>query len=119
MNKPSDSDQKVMVYKGSFNGIKHARNFASEHGSGQGYNTSEKTSATWTPSGVGGRAKVTIQKTGGAYKHILEMYEEHQRELKSLEPLLGDLSRSGGDGPPAKKVKKQETEITISSEEES
>ena len=51
-----------MVYTGIFSGIKHARNFASKHGSGGGYNSSEKTSATWTPSGVGGRAKVTIDK---------------------------------------------------------
>ena len=108
-----------MVYTTPFNGIGHARNFASKHsGGGGGYNSSEKTSATWTPSGVGGRAKVTIEKTGAAYKHILQTYQGHQRELKSLEPLLGDSSGSGGDGPPAKKVKKQETEVTISSEEE-
>ena len=112
------SDQKVMVYTGSFNGIKHARNFASKHSSGGGYNSREKSSATWTPSGVGGRAKVTIEKTGAAYKLILATYEGHQRELKCLEPLLGDLSGSGGEGPLTKKVKKQETEVTISSEEE-
>ena len=108
-----------MVYETPFNGIRHARNFASKHSGGRGgYNSSEKTSATWTPSGIGGRAKVTIEKTGAAYKHILAMYKGHQRELESLEPLLGDLSGSGGDRPPAKKVKKQETEVTISSEEE-
>ena len=91
------------MYTGSFNGIKHARNFASKHSSGGGYNSREKSSATWTPSGVGGRAKVTIEKTGAAYKLILATYEGHQRELKCLEPLLGDLSGSGGEGPLTKK----------------
>ena len=107
-----------MVYTGSFSGIGHARNFASKHSSRGGYNSSEKTSATWAPSGIGGRAKVTIVKTDAAYKHILQTYKGHQKELKNLEPLLGDLSGFGSDGPPAKKVKKQETEVTISSEEE-
>ena len=110
-----------MVYTGIFSGIQHARNFASKHGSsGGGYNSKEKTSATWTPSGTGKRAKVTIVKTDAAYKHILKQFNDHQRELKSLKPLLGGSSGSsdGGEGPPMKKAKKNETEVAISSEEE-
>ena len=111
-----------MVYTGIFSGIQHARNFASKHGSsGGGYNSSEKTSATWTPSGTGKRAKVTIVKTDAAYKHILKQFNDHQRELKSLEPLLGGGSSGSsdvGEGPPTKKAKKNETEVAISSEEE-
>ena len=101
-----------MVYTGIFSGIQHARNFASKHatargygsgygsggGGGGGYNSSEKTSATWTPSGTGKRAKVTIDKTDAAYKHILAVYEEHQKELRGLGPLLGGGSSGSGDG---------------------
>ena len=109
-----------MVVMGCFSNIKHARDFASKHDRGGGYNSSEKTSATWTPSGAGKSAKVRIDKTDAAYKHILAVYEEHQKELKGLEPLLGGSSGSsdGGEGPPTKKAKKNETEVAISSEEE-
>ena len=111
-----------MVVMGCFSNIKHARDFASKHDRGGGYNSSEKTSATWTPSGTGGRAKVTIVKTDAAYKHILAVYEEHQKELKGLGPLLGVSSGSGDggedEGPSTKKARKNETEVAISSEEE-
>ena len=119
-NNTSNSDEKTMVYTGGFSGIQHARNFASKHGSSGGYNSKEKTSATWTPSGTGKRAKVTIVKTDVAYKHILKQFNDHQRELKSLKPLLGGSSGSsgGGEGPPTKKARKNETEVTISSEDE-
>ena len=110
----------MFVYA-AFSGIVEARKFAALHGGGGGggYNSSEKTSATWTPSGTGKRAKVTIVKTDAAYKHILKQFNDHQRELKSLKPLLGGSSGSsdGGEGPPTKKAK-NETEVAISSEEE-
>ena len=59
----------MFVYA-AFSGIVEARKFVALHGGGDGggYNSSEKTSATWTPSGVGKKAKVTIEKTGAAYK---------------------------------------------------
>ena len=57
----------MFVYA-AFSGIVEARKFAALHGDSGGYNSSEKTSATWTPSGVGKKAKVTIEKTGAAYK---------------------------------------------------
>ena len=110
-------DAKVTVYSASFTGIAHARDFASKHGGysqprygssvPQGYNnSSEKTSAIWTPSGAGKNAHVKIEKTDDAYKRRLKQYEDDQRELKNLGPLLQGLS--GGDGPAAKRVKTEE-----------
>ena len=109
----------MFVYA-AFSGIVEARKFVALHGGGGGYNSSEKTSATWTPSGAGKSAKVTIEKTDAAYKHILAVYEEHQKELKGLGPLLGGSSGSGDgeEGTPTKKARKNETEVTISSEDE-
>ena len=82
---------------------KHAQNFTNKHrGYGGGYNPDEKTSATWTPGGSGSRIKVTIEKTDEPYKKALQQWQQHQRELKNLEPLLASPS----DGPPKKKAKK-------------
>ena len=54
----------MFVYA-AFSGIVEARKFVALHDDGGGYNSSEKTSATWTPSGVGKKAKVMIEKTFG------------------------------------------------------
>jgi hypothetical protein len=82
-------DQKTMTYTG-FNGIRHARNFASKHGSysGGGYNMMEKTSARWIPGGSGAKAFVQIEKTDAAFREIIAEYERDQQELIVLEPLL-------------------------------
>ena len=103
---PSDSDEKVLVYTappphGAFEDMRHARNFANKHRDG-GRDSDEKTSATWTPSGSGSRIRVTIEKTDEPYKEALQQWQQHQRELKNLEPLLASPS----DGPSKKRGKK-------------
>ena len=102
---PSVSDEKVLVYTappphGAFEDMRHARNFANKHGGYRG--RSEGTSATWTPGGSGSRIKVTIEKTDEPYKEALQQWQQHQRELKNLEPLLASPS----DGPSKKRGKK-------------
>ena len=92
------SHSESMTYTG-FNGIGHARNFASKHGGNRGsYNTAENTSAIWTPGGRGSSAYVTIEKTSAGFKHLLKKYKNDQKELATLRQLLGD-----SDGQPAAK----------------
>ena len=76
------------LFRGYFNGIAHARNFARKHfGYSGDYNAAEKHSARAVAHGRGQRAFVQITKTDGVYKAQLIQHRKDQRELQLLQPL--------------------------------
>jgi hypothetical protein len=82
------SDRTTMTYT-CFNGIDHARNFASKH-FGR-YNHVERHSARADAGGRGKSAYVTITKTQKLYTAQLAQYSRDRAELHTLQPLLDSV----------------------------
>ena len=72
----------------NFNGISHARNWASKYfgsyGQRLGYN------ATAVPGGTGSGAFVTVTKTKAAHQKMVEMYHAREKELGLLRRTFKD-----------------------------
>eukprot|EP00956_Cyclotella_meneghiniana_P024471 scaffold49191_cov23-Cyclotella_meneghiniana.AAC.1 len=75
-----------------FNGIGHARNWASKYFGGisrGGY------SAVAQPSGRGGSAFVVVTKTRAYHDAVVALYNKQQNELKELKATFGDRLNDG------------------------
>jgi hypothetical protein len=72
-----------MIYVGKFNGIAHARNFSSKYeGQRKCY------SVKMTPSGIGQRAQVTIEKTKVYFEYELSKFTKYKKEVSEIEKAL-------------------------------
>jgi hypothetical protein len=75
-----------------FNGIKHARNYASKHGSEQNH-----CSFTMTSDGIGQKAHVVIKKTRSYYTRQQKLLSAFKIELERLSTLTDSKKRKNID----------------------
>ncbi len=94
----------------NFNGIAHARNWASKYFDG-GYGSGTGYAATASPAGIGKHAYVTVTKTRAAHRKEIDLYNSKKQELRMLRKIFQATLEHGSALEPSRNRRKQNVDM--------